>query len=117
MTIVRATRGRQRFVAQGIIAGISRRIIAARAAERANLPVTIELQPKFQAAPVKGASPVERMRGAKVVPLDGDTDLINIAIERPPTTFDFAPGVLLGRATGIHRANYDCCPAECKTGF
>jgi len=42
------------------------------------------------------------MIGAKVVPLDGDPDFVYIAVQRAPTIFQFAPGMLFGCATRVH---------------
>ena len=53
---------------------------------------------------MKRASPVKRTLGPKVVPLDGDADLIDIAVKRAPSVFHLTPSVLFGRATGIHLA-------------
>jgi hypothetical protein len=64
--------------------------------------MALQIQTKLKAARMKRASPVKRTRGAKVVPLDCDAYLIDIAVERAPSVFHLTPSVLLGRATGIH---------------
>jgi hypothetical protein len=52
---------------------------------------------------MKRASPVKRAARPKVVPFNGDADLIDIAVKRTPAAAYFTPGVLLSRATRIHR--------------
>jgi hypothetical protein len=36
------------------------------------------------------------------MPFHRDTELIDIAVKRPPTFFHFTPGFHLGRASGNH---------------
>jgi len=102
MMIVRAPRRRQRLVSYRVVAAISRRVIAARFANRPDLPVAFKIQTKLEAARMKTFSPIERTGRPKVVPLHGHAELINIAVKRPPPIFDFAPGVQLGRALRNH---------------
>jgi hypothetical protein len=66
--------------------------------------MALQVQTKLEAARMERASPVKRTLGAEVVPLDRDAHLIDIAVKRAPSVFHFTPGVLFGRATGIHFA-------------
>ena len=100
MMVVRAARRRERFAADGVVATISRRII--NFSIGSNLAAALEIQTKLKTARVKCASPVERTLGPKVVPLDRDACLIDIAVKRAPSVFHLTPSVLLGRTTRIH---------------
>src|SRR5438105_3907584 len=102
MMIARAPRGRERFVGDRVVARISRSVPDFPV--RADLAVTFQIQTKLETARMKCASPIKRTLSAKVVPLDRDTDLIDIAVKRPPPIFYLTPSVLLGRATRIHLA-------------
>src|SRR5438093_9029254 len=104
MMITRPARRRQRFVRNGIVAAIARRIITPCATSSADCAVPIEIQTKLQAIWVKSAAPVKRMLGVKVVPLDRDAGLVHVAIQWAPSVFQFAPGMLLRCATGVHNA-------------
>src|SRR5207247_10377884 len=117
MVIMCTARRRQRFIGDGVIAGVAWQVIAPRAAILAYGAVPAEVQTKLQALPMKRASPIKGVMGAKVVPFDRDSNFIHIAVQRAPSVFHFTPGVLFGRATGIHPANYECCRGECKAGF
>jgi hypothetical protein len=66
--------------------------------------MALQIQTKLKAAQMERASPVKRTLDAEIVPLDRDADLIDIAVKRPPSAFHLTPGVLFGRATGIHVA-------------
>jgi len=68
MTVARATRRRERFVANRVVAAISRRIINFPAGS--DLAVALQIQTKLKTARMKRASPVKRTLGAEVVPLD-----------------------------------------------
>ena len=102
MMIVRPTRGGQRFVADRVVAAISRRII--NFPTGSDLAMALQIQTKLKAARMKCASPIKRMLGAEVVPLHCDAHLIDVAVERAPSVLDLTPSVLLGRATGVHLA-------------
>ena len=71
---------------------------------RSNRAAAFEIQTKLEAARMKTASPIERTLCAKVMPLDSDAELIDIAVERAPPVFHLTPSLLLGCATGIHLA-------------
>src|SRR6202043_99173 len=103
MMIVRLARSRKRLVRDCVVTGISGEVIAGGAAIRGERAPTSQVQTKLHAARVKCASPVKRAARAKVVPLNRDADLIFIPVEGTPTAAYFTPGVLLGRATRIHR--------------
>src|SRR5206468_2201263 len=117
MMIMCTARRRQRFIGDGVVAGVAWQVIAPRAAVLAYGAVPAEVQTKLQALPVKRASPIKGVIGAKVVPFDRDSNFVHIAVQRAPSVFHFTPGVLFGCATGIHLANYECCRGECKAGF
>ena len=68
MTIVRASGGRQRSVADRVVTGISRRVIGFR--NRADFAVAFEIQTKLETARMKGAAPIEIARRLEIVPLD-----------------------------------------------
>jgi hypothetical protein len=51
---------------------------------------------------MKGASPVKRLLNAKIVPLDRDTDLVDVSVQWTPSVFQFAPCGLFRRASSIH---------------
>jgi hypothetical protein len=66
--------------------------------------MALQIQTKLKAARMERASPVKRTLGAEVVPLHCDAYSIDIAVKRAPSAFHLTPGVLFGRATGIHVA-------------
>src|SRR5512132_4114345 len=99
-----APRRNQRPTGNSIIAAMARQIIAARAAGSANGSVSVEIQAKLQAIRMKRASPVKRTLNAKVMPLDRDTDLVDISVQRTPSVFQFAPCSLFRCATRVHLA-------------
>src|SRR5262245_59030803 len=99
MMIVRAARCRQLVVSDRVVATIAGNIVALHSTRRTNRAVTLQVQTEFQATGMKTATPIERARRAKVVPFHCDTELIDIAVERPPTFFHFTPGIHLGRAS------------------
>jgi len=68
----------------------------------ANCAATIKIQTELQTIGMESASPVKGLVGAKVVPLDRDSDFVDVAIERTPSVFHLTPGMLLGCATGVH---------------
>src|SRR5437868_7271901 len=96
MMIVRAARCRQLMVPDRVIATIAGNIVALHSTRRTNRAVALQVQTEFQAARMKTATPIEQARGAKVMPFHCDTELIDIAVERPPTFFHFTPGLYLG---------------------
>jgi hypothetical protein len=49
--------------------------------------MALEIETKLQTAPMKSPAPIEGMLGAKVVPLDRDSDFVHIAIQRTPSIF------------------------------
>src|SRR5256714_15273621 len=102
--IVRATRGRQLFVPYGVIARITRHIVALPSSNCADRAVPLQVQTKLEAARMKTAAPIERTLGAKVMPFHRDPELIDIAVERAPSIFHLTPGIHLGRASGNHSA-------------
>jgi len=101
---VRATRRRQRFTGNRIIATVARNIVAPRPTFSAYCSVAIEIQTKLQAIRMESASPVKGTLGAKIVPLNGDPDFVHVAVQGTPSIFHFTPGMLLGCATRIHFA-------------
>jgi hypothetical protein len=56
-----------------------------------NRTVTAKIEAKLYAARMKTSSPVERPINPEVMPLDADTELLDIAIEWAPPILDFAP--------------------------
>src|SRR5207245_436650 len=74
------------------------------AAGSANGSMSVEVQAKLQTIRMKRASPVKRTLNAKVVPLDRDTDLVDISVQRTPSVFQFAPCSFFRCATRIHLA-------------
>ena len=103
MMIVRAAGRGQWHIGNSVITAIARQIVAA-CAPGADGPMSAEIQTKLQAIRMKGASPVKRMLNAKIVPLDRDTNLVDVPVQGTPSIFQFAPCSLFRRATGIHRA-------------
>src|SRR6266508_5531942 len=104
MMITRSPRRREQFVADRVIAAISRRIIAVHFPADSDLAMALQIQTKLKAARMERTSPVKRTLGAKVVPLHRNAYLIDIAVKRAPSAFHLTPSVLFGRATGIHVA-------------
>ena len=102
--IVCAPRRWQRFARDRIITTIARNIVASRPTFSAYCSVAIEIQTELEAIRMESASPVKGMLGAKIVPLNGHSDLIHVTVQRAPSIFHFTPGMLLGCATRIHLA-------------
>src|SRR5262249_35941046 len=102
--IVCAPRRGQWSIGNSVIAAIARQIIAACAADSANRSMSVEIQAKLEAIRMKRASPVKRTLNVKIVPLDGNTDLVDISVQGTPSVFQFAPCSLFRCATKIHLA-------------
>src|SRR5438874_12903713 len=104
MMVVRSSRCRQVFVADCIIASITRHIVALLTPNCADRAMALQVQTKLEAARMKTAAPIERTLRAKVMPFDCDAELIDIAIQWAPSIFYLTPGIHFGRASGNHSA-------------
>src|SRR4051794_32215248 len=81
----------ERLVADPVVTGSARSITAAALVLSTDCSVSVEVQAKLDAVLMKGPSPVERLGGAKVMPFDGHTELLDIPEQRTPATGHFAP--------------------------
>src|SRR5262245_62058410 len=105
LVMIVCTPGRGQWpVSNSVITAIAGQIIAARAVSFANGSASVEIETKLQAIGMKGASPVKGTRNTKIVPLDCDTNLVDVAIQGTPSVFQFAPCSLFRCATRIHLA-------------
>src|SRR6202035_4177105 len=91
MMIVRATRRWQRFIGDRVIPTVARNIIASRATFGAYCSAAGQIQTKLQAIRMESASPVKGTLGAKIVPLNGHPDFVNVAVQGAPSIFHFTP--------------------------
>jgi hypothetical protein len=66
---------------------------------------------------MKGAAPIKRPRHSKIMPFNGDTHRIDVAIKRSPAVFHLAPGVPFGRALRTHRAKLRMLPRGMQGRF
>src|SRR4029077_334832 len=96
MMIACPPRGGQRFVGNSVVTRVAREIITPRLTLRANCPATFKVQAKFQAARMKTAAPVQCSPGLEIVPLNTQTESVEIAVKLTPTGGEALPCAVLG---------------------
>src|SRR5438067_5828845 len=105
--VVRATRCRQPLVPYRVIARITRHIVALPSSNCTDRAVTLQVQTKLEAARMKTAAPIEQTLRAKVMPFNRNPELINIAVKRAPSIFNFWPAFTPAAHSEIISPNYN----------